>query len=209
MGAMSGAGTGSGAGTAPYGRPGEQPEQRSPLLRKIDAVTIPVPDLDQGLVFYRDYLGHALLWRNDTLGQVGLRLAGSDTEIVLTTSMGYAPNWLVSSVDSAAAAFQAGGGRLINAPLDIPVGRAAVVADPFDNVLVLVDFPRAPTAPMRTDRCSASWGRASPIDRWDIASESHLRARKFDGAVVEKLTSSRCGHGPGSLLQRARYRLRV
>jgi catechol 2,3-dioxygenase-like lactoylglutathione lyase family enzyme len=40
-----------------------------PLLRKIDAVTIPVPDLDAGLGFYRDRLGHELRWRNDAIGQ--------------------------------------------------------------------------------------------------------------------------------------------
>jgi catechol 2,3-dioxygenase-like lactoylglutathione lyase family enzyme len=30
----------------------------TPLFQKIDAVTIPVPDLDAGLRFYRDRLGH-------------------------------------------------------------------------------------------------------------------------------------------------------
>ena len=39
----------------------------SPLLRLVDAVTIPVPDLDEGLRFYRDQLGHQLLWRNDDI----------------------------------------------------------------------------------------------------------------------------------------------
>jgi catechol 2,3-dioxygenase-like lactoylglutathione lyase family enzyme len=39
-----------------------------PLLQKIDAVTIPVPDLDAGLDFYRDRLGHELRWRNDAIG---------------------------------------------------------------------------------------------------------------------------------------------
>ena len=47
----------------------------SPLLRKIDAVTVPVPDLDAGLRFYRDSLGHELRWRNDRVGQAGLALA--------------------------------------------------------------------------------------------------------------------------------------
>jgi catechol 2,3-dioxygenase-like lactoylglutathione lyase family enzyme len=37
----------------------------SPLIQKVDAVTIPVPDLDAGLRFYRDSLGHRLLWRSD------------------------------------------------------------------------------------------------------------------------------------------------
>ena len=114
----------------------------APLMQKVDAVTIPVPDLDSGLRFYRDRLGHALLWRNDALGQAGLQLPGSDTEIVLTTRLDYAPNWLVSSADDAAAIIRAAGGRVITEPFDIPVGRVVVVADPFDNVLVLLDLSK-------------------------------------------------------------------
>jgi catechol 2,3-dioxygenase-like lactoylglutathione lyase family enzyme len=49
----------------------------SPLLRQVDAVTVPVPDLDRGLRFYRDHLGHRLLWRNDEIGQAGLSRPGS------------------------------------------------------------------------------------------------------------------------------------
>ena len=67
----------------------------SPLLRKIDAVTVPVPDLDAGLRFYRDSLGHELRWRNDRVGQAGLRLPGSDTELVLTTRQAYEPGPLL------------------------------------------------------------------------------------------------------------------
>lgn len=52
----------------------------SPLLRMVDAVTMPVPDLDSGLRFYRDGLGHQLLWRDDAIGQAGLRLPDADTE---------------------------------------------------------------------------------------------------------------------------------
>jgi hypothetical protein len=79
----------------------------SPLFQKVDAVTIPVPDLDAGLRFYRDALGHPLRWHNDDIGQAGLALAGSDTEIVLTTRQGYEPDWLVASADEAAAAVRA------------------------------------------------------------------------------------------------------
>jgi catechol 2,3-dioxygenase-like lactoylglutathione lyase family enzyme len=113
-----------------------------PVLRAVDAVTIPVPDLDAGLRFYRDGLGHRLLWRNDTLGQAGLSLPDGDTEIVLTTDLGYAPTWLVSSVQDAAAAVRAAGGRLLTEPVDIPVGHVVVVADAFDNALVLLDLSK-------------------------------------------------------------------
>jgi predicted enzyme related to lactoylglutathione lyase len=108
----------------------------------IDAIAVPVPDLDSGLRFYRDHLGHALLWRNDAIGQAGLALPDGDTELVLTTQLDYAPNWLVTSADDAAAAVQAAGGRVVTAPFDIPVGRIAVVADPFGNLLVLIDLSK-------------------------------------------------------------------
>ena len=116
--------------------------RRSALLRKVDAVTVPVPDLDSGLRFYCDRLGHAVLWRNDSIGQAGLRLPDSDSELVLTTQLEYAPNWLVSSADEAADAIRAAGGRVITEPFDNPVGRVTVIADPFDNVLVLLDLSK-------------------------------------------------------------------
>ena len=114
----------------------------SPLLRLVDAVTVPVPDLDAGLRFYRDRLGHRLLWRNDAVGQAGLALPDATTEIVLTTGHEYAPSWLVTSVDQAVDRITSAGGRVVDGPTDIPVGRLAVVADPFGNRLVLLDLSR-------------------------------------------------------------------
>ena len=113
-----------------------------PLLRSVDAVTVPVPDLDAGLSFYRDRLGHSLLWRHGEIGQAGLQLAASDTELVLTTRGAYAPSWLVSSADDAVAAVVHAGGHRISGPSDIPVGRLAVVADVFGNELVLLDLSK-------------------------------------------------------------------
>jgi predicted enzyme related to lactoylglutathione lyase len=112
----------------------------TPLLRAVDAVTVPVPSLDEGLRFYRDRLGHELLWRNDLLGQAGLRLPESEAELVLSTTHGYAPNWLVTSVAEAVETVVAAGGEVVHEPTTIPVGLLAVVADPFGNPLVLVDL---------------------------------------------------------------------
>jgi predicted enzyme related to lactoylglutathione lyase len=113
-----------------------------PLLRKVDAVTVRVPDLDAGLRFYGDALGHVLRWRNDEIGAAAVAVPDSDTEIVLTTEHGYEPNWLVRSADDAAARIEREGGTILAAPFDIPVGRVAVVEDPFGNVLVLVDLSK-------------------------------------------------------------------
>lgn len=116
--------------------------RNAPILQKVDCVTIPVPDLEAGLRFYQDHLGHTLRWRDDALGQAALALPGGDTEIVLTTRQKYEPGWLVSSADEAADVIVAGGGRVLSAPADIPVGRVSVVADPFGNPLVLLDLSK-------------------------------------------------------------------
>ena len=110
-----------------------------PVLQYVDAVTVPVPDLDRGMAFYRDALGHQLIWRNDAAGQAGLRTPGSGTEIVLTTRQSYEPDWKVASADAAAEVFGANGGKVLVEPADIPIGRLAVVEDPFGNRLVLLD----------------------------------------------------------------------
>ncbi|HEX3955549.1 MAG TPA: hypothetical protein VHZ03_02835 [Trebonia sp.] len=88
----------------------------------------------------QDPFGHELRWRHDDIGQAGLALVSSDTEIVLTTRQGYEPDWLVASADEAADAVRAPGGRVVTGPFDLPVGRVAVVADPFGNILVLLDL---------------------------------------------------------------------
>jgi predicted enzyme related to lactoylglutathione lyase len=113
-----------------------------PLLRKVDAVTVRVPDLESGLAFYVTELGHALRWRDDVAGQAGLALPDAETEIVLTTAHGYEPNWLVESADAAVDQFERAGGTVLAPPVDISVGRLAVVQDPFGNVLVLLDLSR-------------------------------------------------------------------
>ena len=110
------------------------------IFRRVDAVAVPVPDLEAGLRFYRDALGHRLKWRNDAVGQAGLELPDGDSELVLTTRQSFQPNWLVDSVDDAVELLTRHGSDLVAAPLDIPVGRAAVVRDPFGNTLVLVDL---------------------------------------------------------------------
>jgi predicted enzyme related to lactoylglutathione lyase len=91
------------------------------------------------MAFYHDVLGHPLIWRNEAAGQAGLRTPGSDTEIVLTTRQGYEPDWMVASADLAAEVFNANGGRVLVEPVDIPIGRLAIVEDPFGNSLVLLD----------------------------------------------------------------------
>jgi predicted enzyme related to lactoylglutathione lyase len=118
-----------------------QPSQSRGLLRKVDCVQVPVPDLEGGLAFYRDRLGHRLLWRTETAA--GLRLADSDSELVLQTRRTQPEvNFLVASVDQAAAQLIRAGGTVVVEPFDIPVGRVAVIADPFGNRLTILDLTK-------------------------------------------------------------------
>jgi predicted enzyme related to lactoylglutathione lyase len=116
----------------------DQDEQKG-LFRSIDCLQIPVPDLEKGLAFYRDRLGHSLIWRTEE--QAGLRMPESASEIVLQTQRSALEvNLLVESVDEAAAAVVAAGGSVAVEPFDIAIGRCAVVQDLWGNQLVVLDM---------------------------------------------------------------------
>ena len=108
------------------------------LLRKVDCVQVYVPDLEEGLVFYRDRLGHELIWRTDRAA--GLRLPETDAELVLQAEEARQEvDFLVDSADEAAKFMEQAGGRVIVPPFDIQIGRCVVVEDPWGNPLVLLD----------------------------------------------------------------------
>ena len=54
----------------------------------------------------------------------------------------YEQNWLVESVERASRLIEEAGGHVVTAPFEIPVGRVAIAADPFGNVLVLVELSK-------------------------------------------------------------------
>jgi predicted enzyme related to lactoylglutathione lyase len=108
------------------------------LLRKVDCVRLYVPALEAGLAFYRDRLGHALIWRTETAA--GLRLPESEAELVIQTEdQRQEVDFQVGSADEAAKSIEQAGGRVIVPPFDIQIGRCAVVQDPWGNPLVLLD----------------------------------------------------------------------
>jgi lactoylglutathione lyase len=109
-----------------------------PLLRKVDCVRMYVPDLEAGLAFYRDRLGHELIWRTATAA--GLRLPETDAELVIQTEeQRQEVDLLVDSADRAAEFVAQAGGKVIVPPFDIQIGRCVVVEDPWGNPLVLLD----------------------------------------------------------------------
>jgi lactoylglutathione lyase len=110
----------------------------APLFKKVDCLSIPVPDLDAALVFYSTNLGHELIWRGSTAA--GLRLPGSNAELVLhTADRPMETDLTVDSVPEALVRFTSAGGKILRGPFEIQIGRCAVVADPWNNVLVILD----------------------------------------------------------------------
>ena len=108
------------------------------LIRKVDCIRLYVPDLEAGLAFYRDRLGHELIWRTATTA--GLRLPETDTELVIQTEeQRQEIDFLVDSAEAAAGLIKQSGGKVIVPPFDIQIGLCVVVEDPWGNPLVLLD----------------------------------------------------------------------
>ena len=108
------------------------------LFKTVDCLQLPVKSLEAALAFYRDRLGHRLIWRTGTAA--GLGMDDGVTELVLHESSEPAETDLkVESADEAARRFAAAGGSIVAGPFDIKIGRCVVVRDPWGNHLVLLD----------------------------------------------------------------------
>ena len=100
-------------------------------------------DVGEALAFYRDRLGHELVWRSETAA--GLRMPESETEFVVHTEQrSAAAELLVESVPKAVERFVEAGGMLVSGPFEVQIGNGAVVSDPWSNTLMLLDMTRGP-----------------------------------------------------------------
>jgi predicted enzyme related to lactoylglutathione lyase len=113
-----------------------------PVLKKIDAILINVPSIERGLDFYREQLGLQMVWREEDMAAVRL----GDAEFVLSTRLDPGTVFLVDSVEHAVTIFENAGGKVVAPPADMPVGKVAVMEDPFGNRLTLVDSPSSGSA---------------------------------------------------------------
>jgi lactoylglutathione lyase len=113
----------------------------APLFLKLDCYSLPVENLDSAIAFY-GALGHKLIWREGTHA-AGLRLPDSDAELVLhTDNRPIETYFLVESVPKAIERFKNAGGKIVTGPFEIQVGLYAVLCDPWNNPLVILDFSK-------------------------------------------------------------------
>jgi predicted enzyme related to lactoylglutathione lyase len=116
------------------------------MLRKIDCVMIKVEDLDAATHFYQEVFGLKPRWRDEN--SVGMVFPESDAEIVLH-SLPDIPakvdvTYLVDEVVAAVTTLSAKGCRIVAAPFDVPIGKCAVIIDPFGTPLTLIDMTKGP-----------------------------------------------------------------
>ncbi|HEV2402631.1 MAG TPA: SET domain-containing protein-lysine N-methyltransferase [Candidatus Saccharimonadales bacterium] len=109
-----------------------------PVLKKINAVLVKVPSIQEGLDFYREQLGLQTFWKKEDIASVHL----GDGQLVMSTTLNPETSILVESVEHAATVFEKAGGKVIFPPEDIDVGRLVIVEDAFGNQLTLVDFSK-------------------------------------------------------------------
>ncbi len=119
-----------------------------PLFKNVDCISLPVQDVEAALRFYRDLLGHKLVWRTDKAA--GLSFGDGGAEIVLRENPEPPETDIkVESAIKAAERFSAAGGSIVAGPFDIKIGKCVVVKDPWGNQLVLLDCSKGL---LRTDQ---------------------------------------------------------
>lgn len=107
------------------------------IFKDVDCIHLQVANLEDGLAFYQDQFGAQVLWRTDTA--CGLGTENGSTEIVLSTEDLTTVDLKVDDVTDALEKFISAGGKLLDGPFDIDVGKCAVVTDPWGNEYCLLD----------------------------------------------------------------------
>jgi lactoylglutathione lyase len=112
------------------------------MLKKIDCVMIRVDDVGAGERFYSEVFGLKPLWHD--AGSVGKGLPDTDAEIVLHNNANI-PNkvevhYLVDDVVAAVKTYAEKGCRIVVPPFDVLIGKCAVIQDPFETSICLLDL---------------------------------------------------------------------
>ena len=103
---------------------------------------IRVDDVAAGEKFYVDVFGLKPLWREG--GSVGMGFPETDAEIVLHNNADI-PNkvevhYLVDNVVTAVKTYTEKGCRVLVRPFEVLIGKCAVIEDPFETPICLLDL---------------------------------------------------------------------
>ncbi|MBN1969310.1 MAG: GNAT family N-acetyltransferase [Candidatus Delongbacteria bacterium] len=137
------------------------------LFKKIDCLRLFVDNLDNGLKFYRDSLGLKLIWKTEF--SAGLSFDDNITELVIQTK----DKWqetdiMVDSVEEAVEILKNAGGKIVDGPFDIDIGKCAVVNDPWGNEYVILDSTKGNYI---TDERSSIIGVSKSVKKFNLKIE--------------------------------------
>ena len=121
-----------------------------PLFRKLDNLLLRVADLDAAVSFYRDRLGHRVVWRSDEA--VGFALPDTDAELVAHLHIGPETDVLVEDVDEAVAAFLSAGGEALRGSVRHRDRALRACSRPLRQRTVLLDQSKGVLATDRNGR---------------------------------------------------------
>jgi len=120
------------------------------MLRKIDCVMIRTEDPEAAAVYYSDVFGLRRLWQDET--SVGLGFPETDAEVVLHRNPDVPSpvdvHYLVDDVVRSVGVLRENGCRVLSEPFDIPIGKCAVVRDPFGTTLSILDMSKGARQPL-------------------------------------------------------------
>ncbi len=109
-----------------------------PLFKNVDCLRLYIPDLQRGMEYYRDGLGLKVIWKTESA--IGLGMGDHRTEVVLQNNDQWSEiDIQVDSVAEAVKTIATAGGTIVYGPFDIPIGKGAVVKDPWGNQYVILD----------------------------------------------------------------------
>lgn len=109
-----------------------------PVFKRINAVLVKVPTIQEGLDFYREQLGLQTFWKKADMASVHL----GEGQLVMSTTLDPETSILVDSVEYAADVFVRAGGKVVSPPEDVDAGSLVIVEDAFGNRFTLVDFSK-------------------------------------------------------------------
>ena len=111
-----------------------------PTFKGVDCFMVKVGNLEDGINFYVNKLGHKLSWK--TPSSAGLRMGDSSSELVLHTEIGPETDLLVDDVQAAFSRLVEAGAKVIREPFEIQIGLCARLEDPWGNRVVILDLSK-------------------------------------------------------------------
>lgn len=109
-----------------------------------------VKDLNASAKFYSEILGLKQVWRDDKHQMIGFVFPESDSEIVIHTIPNI-PNpdfsFLVDNVEEFVKEFKSKGYTVCKEPFDVRPGKFAVLADPDQNIINIIDLSKFSNRP--------------------------------------------------------------